>query len=71
MAVKLFNDDITPSCAYCAKMERQEGKMFCPRRKTVTERDSCRSYEYDPLKRVPKQAPRLPEFKPEDFFSDL
>ncbi|MCL2486922.1 MAG: hypothetical protein FWE86_04910 [Oscillospiraceae bacterium] len=68
MAMKLFNDDVAPSCAYCVVAEkREDGRLFCPKRGPVNEHGHCGWYEYDPLRRVPKQAPRLPEFSAEDF----
>jgi len=69
MAVRLF-DDHTPMCEYCTHMQRQEEKLFCRRRRAEA-LNPCRAFEYDPLKRVPRQEARLPEYRPEDFAIDV
>lgn len=65
MATKLF-DDHEPKCEYCVHLAAQQGRPWCLRKKTGELR-VCRSFEYDPLKRVPRQEARLPEYRPEDF----
>lgn len=68
MAVKLF-DDHTPDCACCAHMRSGENGAMCQRRRAPAVR-ACGSFSYDPLKRVPRQEPRLPVYRPEDFSLD-
>lgn len=67
MAVKLF-DNHEPSCEYCAHMRTEGGQMRCLRRRSAGK--PCGSFAYDPLKRVPRQEARLPEYKPSDFIID-
>jgi len=68
MSVKLF-DDHTPDCGYCLHARRQEGRLMCARRRTAAVR-ACQAFVYDPLKRVPRQEARLPEYRAEDFLID-
>ena len=68
MAVKLF-DNHTPDCSYCAHMSRKEGEMICLRRRSPAVK-ACSAFSYDPLRRVPRQEPRLPVYRPEDFSLD-
>lgn len=66
----LFQKDIEPRCAYCDRGTRlDEEKILCARRGVVAPGGSCRSFKYDPLKRVPP-APAAPDFsrlRDEDF----
>ena len=69
MADKLY-DDHEPRCEYCAHMRREREVVFCARRRTEATKP-CSSFAYDPLKRLPRQEARLPEYRPEDFgFAD-
>lgn len=66
----LFEKDIEPRCAYCARgAALDEENVLCPKRGVVPRAGSCRSFRYDPLKRVPPK-PFVPDFsklKDEDF----
>lgn len=42
-------------------------KILCARKGIVEPGFCCRKYRYDPLRRVPRRAPALQEFRPEDF----
>lgn len=68
MAIRLF-DDHTPKCEYCANVRNEGGRLVCVRRRGK-EVNPCGSFSYDPLKRVPRQEARLPQYKPEDFAID-
>lgn len=68
MAVKLF-DDHAPSCEYCAHARRENDRLMCVRRRGEAQKP-CGSFSYDPLKRVPRQEARLPQYRPEDFAVD-
>jgi len=68
MAFRLF-DDHEPDCSYCVYMRREDGRMICARKRTAAVKP-CGSFAYDPLKRVPRQEARLPEYRPEDFVID-
>lgn len=51
---KLFQEKIPPRCAYCAKgAPLGEDHILCVKKGVVTPADSCRSFRYDPLKRIP------------------
>ncbi len=65
MALKIF-DDHEAKCEYCLHLGRQGETLFCLKKKTTLLKP-CRSFEYDPLKRIPRQEARLPEYRPEDF----
>lgn len=64
MAFKLF-DDHEPNCAYCLHSRRQNGETLCVKRGKAGR--ACGSFAYDPLKRVPRQEARLPEYDPSAF----
>ena len=66
----LFRKDIEPRCAYCERgTQLDEDKILCSKKGVVSPGSSCRSFRYDPLKRVPPP-PVVPDFsrlKDEDF----
>lgn len=66
----LFQKNIEPRCAYCARgAQMGEDKILCGKRGVVSPGGSCRGFKYDPLKRVPA-VPAQPDFsklKDEDF----
>ena len=66
----LFEKDMEPRCAYCARGAALDGEnVLCPKRGVVPRAGHCRSFKYDPLKRVPPK-PALPDFsklRDEDF----
>jgi len=62
---KLFGNHIPPNCEYCRfNTKNNDGKSGCA---YGTVGDTCKKYEYDPLKREPRTAPALPEFAADDF----
>ena len=66
----LFRKDMEPRCAYCARGARiDEGHVACVKRGIVPMEDHCRSFKYDPLKRVPPRPATLDteRLKQEDF----
>ena len=66
----LFKKDIEPRCAYCACGAPLEGgSILCRKRGVVAPGDHCRSFQYDPLKRVPPRPAVLDtsRLKDEDF----
>ena len=51
---KLFRRDLDPRCAYCEKGQQiNEREVDCVKRGIVPAESDCRSFRYDPLKRVP------------------
>ena len=65
----LFGATISPSCEYCefGRKAPQPGCFYCEKKGPVRQMPKCRHDRYDPLRRVPKRAPKLPSFSPEDF----
>lgn len=68
----LFSGDTPRCCAYClrGKASPQGDMILCPRRGVVPESFFCSRFRYDPLKRVPRRAPALPDFDPDEFRID-
>ncbi|MCI2047611.1 MAG: hypothetical protein LKJ90_07845 [Faecalibacterium sp.] len=60
---------IAPACAYCVHGQPavDPRMILCKKRGVVTPESHCRSYQYDPLLRIPKRQPKLPGFSPKDF----
>ena len=56
----LFRKNIEPRCAYCQKgTPINEREVACVKRGIVPVEGSCRSFRYDPLKRVPPRPIKL------------
>ena len=50
----LFQKNIEPRCTYCQRgTPLDEEKILCTKQGVVAPGGSCRSFKYDPLKRVP------------------
>ncbi len=53
----LFRKDIPKACQYCARGACfDEGFILCTKKGVVAEDHKCRSFQYDPCKRVPAKA---------------
>ena len=66
----LFQKNIEPRCTYCQRgTPLDEEKILCTKQGVVAPGGSCRSFKYDPLKRVPPPpvAPDFSRLKDEDF----
>lgn len=66
----LFEKKIEPRCAYCQRGATLNGdSVLCIRRGVVSPDWHCKSFRYDPLKRVPPRppAPDFSKLKDEDF----
>ena len=65
----LFGDTIKPACGYClfADDAPEDGAIICTRKGRVSAGFYCRRFRYDPLRRIPKKAPRLPKLSPDEF----
>lgn len=66
----LFRKDIDPRCAYCKRgAQINEHEVACVKRGIVPVESYCRSFRYDPLKRVPPRPAVLQtaRLKQEDF----
>jgi len=66
----LFHKKIEPRCAYCAKgTQLGEDTVACIKKGIVSFGFSCRSFRYDPLKRIPPRpvAPDFSKLEEKDF----
>ena len=79
----IFRRDIEPNCAYCEYAERADGngegagddvqggsgaELQCAKRGSMPPEASCKSFRYDPLKRIPPRPATLRrKFREEDF----
>ena len=54
----IFRKNVVPACAYCTHSRAaEEDSYICVKRGIVSAWDSCRSFSYDPLRRVPEASP--------------
>ena len=50
----LFRKNIDPRCAYCQRGQQiNDREVACVKHGIMAGEDHCRSFKYDPLKRVP------------------
>lgn len=65
----LFGNNIEPACQYCqfGRPAPDKVMIFCRKFGPVAPIYKCKKYIYDPLKRVPRRQPKLPDYLPEDF----
>lgn len=66
---KHFSKLVRPQCAYCLNGRLLSGgeEVFCVKKGLRDLDDECRSYKYDPLKRVPVSKGIGRAYKPSDF----
>ncbi len=67
MKKSLFGDRIPCSCSYCMHAAEQEGECVCTKKQSIRPDGNCSHFHYNPLKRVPRPAPKLPHYTPDDF----
>lgn len=66
----LFRKDIDPRCVYCQKGSPiNDSEIACVKYGIVPVEYSCRSFQYDPLKRIPPRPLSLDtsRLRKEDF----
>jgi len=65
---KLFSQNKArcETCTHCA-FSASADRLLCEKKGLVERGGKCRSYRYDPFKRVPERAPELPKYTKEDF----
>ncbi len=57
----LFQKSIEPRCAYCAHGRAlDQEQILCVKKGVMAAGSHCRSFRYDPLKRVPPRPAKLP-----------
>ena len=69
----LFQENMEPRCAYCARGSLlEEDKILCTKKGVVFPSHSCGAFRYDPLKRVPPKPAVLDKSKhsPDEFRLD-
>jgi len=61
--------DIPHVCKFCeyAAIINDEYNVLCSKKGIVNREYCCKSYSYDPLKRVPKTLPPMPTLSEEDL----
>ena len=56
----LFQKKIEPRCTYCAHGRALgDVQVVCPKKGVMSAGSHCRSFRYDPLKRVPPRPAKL------------
>lgn len=66
MKYKLFGKNITPDCSYCEYSGIENGLIGCRKSKRIKD-GKCRSFNYDPLQRVPTSITVSGRFTADDF----
>lgn len=69
MKQSLLNAKIRPACVYCAvgKLSCDGESVLCIKKGVMQPDSHCRAFRYDPLKRVPQEKAKLPEYSAEEF----
>ncbi len=68
--IKLFGSKIAPACEYCKYSQKVTANtdLYCDFfAYDVTPFNSCKHFDYDPLKRVPKRRMNMPVYDENDF----
>ena len=62
-------EDRPQICRFCEKATLLDGgnQALCKHRGIVSPEYKCRKFSYDPLKRVPKAMPHIPQYEKEDL----
>lgn len=66
MKNKFFGKNITPDCSYCSHAVLANGGITCQKSRQISE-GKCRSFDYDPLMRVPRTITLRGTYTAEDF----
>lgn len=67
---KLLNVKKIERCCECCDKGTvgEDGEsIFCPKMGVMEKHSNCKRFVYNPLKRVPKKMPSLPEYSKKDF----
>lgn len=61
--------EVPQICAICSfgTLLADGSGILCKKTGIRQPDSSCKKFEYDPLKRVPRRGPEIPEFTEEDF----
>lgn len=65
----LFRKSIEPACAYCTHAYGgEDDSIFCTKKGVMKPWQHCRSFDYDPLKRMPEAPlPPMTDVDPDAF----
>lgn len=66
MKNKFFGKNISPDCSYCTHAVLNNGTFACGKSKQLVN-GKCRSFDYDPLMRVPRTVTLRGTYTAEDF----
>lgn len=66
---KVFNKKLPRSCSYCVygNVSEYSNEVFCKKHGVTSNRDYCRHYKYDPLRRQPETVKPSDNYSAEDF----
>ena len=69
MAKSPFNKKLEKHCEYCVygSTLNFDNQIICKKRGVTDKADNCRSYKYDPIKRVPARVKIADGYSDEDF----
>lgn len=69
MKQSVLNQKIPPACVYCAigKLSCDGDTVLCTKKGVMQPDSHCRAFRYDPLKRVPREKPKMQQFTTDDF----
>ena len=70
MKLNLFKKKTNPNCSYCQHSKVLYDIILCEHCGIVSNKTYCRKFQYNPLKRLPKEKTKK-KFKPEDFSLDI
>lgn len=66
MKNKLFGKNIVPDCSYCGNSAFENGIIVCKKLKHIKD-GKCRSFDYNPLLRVPRKVSLYGNYTADDF----
>ena len=69
---RLFGNNVSPACKYCEEVFQAMGedRLICNKRGIVLINHKCRSFVYDPLRRIPAKPLPMEKFLSSDFEID-
>lgn len=69
MKKKILGENIEPKCEYCqfGNISPESDTVLCLKKGVLNRDDSCKKFRYDPLKRIPRQAPEPLPYSAGDF----
>ena len=67
--IDYFDKKITPACEYCelGRDSSEYNMILCRKKGVVSPYFRCRSFKYNPLRRIPKRDENKKTYSPSDF----